>query len=812
MPPPGSEGTDLGSLPTLDPSTAPRVELAVRPRASFWDRAKIFLLFAGLWWVLVWAATVNNPIETFGDAVSHELTSLLWLEVLAGVELLRQFHYLISEHSPKWHRFFTNTLFGGINRFVAGHMSDWTRFRAGRAVKWLFWLVILAVVLAGFFHTSPVVSLFQVPAAFVTALPLIVQVVFFMLIGVMQFVAIFWFMSKGGIETYFPGDIKTRFSDVWGQDSVLARVKENVIYLRDPESIEARGGYVPGGILLWGPPGTGKTLIAEAVAGETHNPFVFVEPSAFQAMFFGVGPLKVRALFRKVRKLALRYGGVVVFFDEADSLGNRGALAPGGLFPGRFSPAPDTFDHGMCNGMSYLSSPSANDLLQAHLQHGTVDADEAPRRLVNRVMAGGMMGGGGMGVLQPLLAQMSGLKKPRGFFNRVIRRALGMQQKPAPKYRILFMMATNMPDSLDEALLRPGRIDRIYKVGYPSKAGRIRTYEGYFSKVANSLTPDDLDRLATITPYATGASIKDLVNESLINSIREGRDVITWSDVVRAKQLKDLGPPEDVEYVERERHAVAVHEACHALAATRLRHSMLIDIATIEKGGSYLGMVSSVRAEDTFTQWRSDYEVDVIVSLASLAGEKIFFEGDNSSGVSGDLNSATIIATYMEGYWGMGQTVASHGITQSVGIGGAPVRDRRRDERGLLEGRGLGERIESKLMDLLQRTAKLIEANRTEILALAHALERHKTLTGEDVMAIVNGTKGPLIDGRMYHTEEFREMAEAYHAEILRAHRDHDDVNIPLPVLPDYVEPLASVGQNGAGSAFGVGEGEPGEH
>ena len=66
-------------------------------------------------------------------------------------------------------------------------------------------------------------------------------------------------------DTYFPGDVKTRFSDVWGQDSVLARVKENIIYLKDPDSIEKRGGYVPGGILLWGPPGTGKTLIAEAV-------------------------------------------------------------------------------------------------------------------------------------------------------------------------------------------------------------------------------------------------------------------------------------------------------------------------------------------------------------------------------------------------------------------------------------------------------------------------------------------------------------------------------------------------------------------
>ena len=89
-----------------------------------------------------------------------------------------------------------------------------------------------------------------------------------------------------------------------------------------------------------------------------------------------------------------------------------------------------------------------------------------------------------MGTLQALLTEMSGLKKPRGFLNRVVRRTLGMRPKPPPKYRILVMMATNMPSALDEALLRPGRIDRMYRVGYPSKEGRKRTYEGYFAKVA----------------------------------------------------------------------------------------------------------------------------------------------------------------------------------------------------------------------------------------------------------------------------------------------------------------------------------------
>src|SRR3989475_2146359 len=265
-----------------------------------------------------------------------------------------------------------------------------------------------------------------------------------------------------------------------------------------------------------------------------------------------------------------------------------------------------------------------------------------------------------------------------------------MRPKPPPKYRILVMMATNMPSALDEARLRPGRIERIYKVGYPSKAGRIRTYEGYFAKVRHELTEEQMDKLATITPYATGATIKDLVNEALINAIRAGREVITWEDVLKAKQLKDLGPPEDDEYIERERHATALNEACHAVVAYRARHHLVIDIATIEKGGTYLGMVSSIKPDDLFTQWRSEYESDVMVSLASLAGEKMFFAGDSSSGVSADLESATQIATFMEGYWGRGSTVTSHGVTHRVGIAGGGrtgVGDEK--ERDRLKG-GLG--------------------------------------------------------------------------------------------------------------------------
>jgi cell division protease FtsH len=777
--------------PTVSPTRGPQFtsrprddDRATRKPLTLWDRVKYLLLLAALFWFFVWAAIADNPLLPFNDAVNDTVSEKRWIFVLAALELIRQVHYFISERSAAYHRFWTQRVFGGFNRRSA-RMSDWNRYRLARLAKILIFLVILSIVLGTIFDTSPALALVELPSRIVDALPFVFQLVFGALFIIIEFGALFWLLTRGGVDVYYPDDIKTRFTDVWGQDNVLARVRENMVFLEDPEAIEEKGGYVPGGILLWGPPGTGKTLMAEAVAGETGKPYVFVDPGAFINMFMGVGVLKVKSLFRKLRRLALRYGGVIVFFDEADSLGNRGQLMPGpwgGAARAEGGPGPWSVTPS-CNCVSYLSEPSTSLLMQSALNS---DVEEPPRRRRDRQIMGmgmGGGGGGGMGTLQALLTELSGLKKPRGILNRFARRALGMRPKAPPKYRILVMMATNMPQALDEALLRPGRIDRIYKVGYPSKAGRIRTYEGYLAKVQHRLTAEDVDKLATITPYATGATIKDIVNEALIVAIRDGRDSITWRDVVEAKQLKDLGPPEDVEYIERERHATALHEACHAVVAYRARHHLVIDIATIEKGGTYLGMVSSIKPDDLFTQWRSEYEADVMVSLASLAGEKMFFDGDSSSGVSSDLEGATQIATFMEGYWGMGSTVSSHGVTHRVGIGGGGrpgAGDQK--ERDLLKG-GLGERIEENLEMLFRRTEALLAENWLEVLAVTHALETNKTLTGDDIKAVVDGAPGPLVDGTEYHSPEFAEQAKEYHQRVLIAHKEHAAVEVPLPAL-----------------------------
>lgn len=709
---------------------------SVRRRSDTWDRIKFLILL-----VIIMGASILSSSDlgflSFGEVVANyfQTTAGRVFLTLFGLELLRQTHYLISEKSAAYNSFWRDSVFGGFERFTHDHFKPWTRYRVGRLFRWTFYLLIIGVLLDYFIAevNGPLDALVNAPRILVDALPFIFQLMFGFLFVAVQFLGIFWLLSRGGMDVILPEEVTTRFDDVWGQDHVLDLIRENIAFLEKPDEIEEKGGYIPGGILLWGPPGTGKTLLAQATAGETGRPFVFVEPGAFINMFFGIGILKVKSLYRKLRKLSLRHGGVIVFFDEADSLGSRGQIggSPVGQ-PGMRSDADFS-----CNGFSYLSEASQRMLIEDwnnETQPSTV-TEGKPRRFTDRLMMGGMgMGGGGMGTLQALLTEMNGLTKPRGFTNK-LRKMFGFRPKPPPKYRILHIMATNMPNALDEAMLRPGRIDRIYKVGFPSKEGRRQTIVGYLAKVEHVLTESEIDKLATVTPYYSGAMIKDMVNEALILAVRDNRDAIEWRDIWKAKALKELGPPEDVDYVQRERHAVAIHEASHAVTAHLLGAHRRIDMVSIEKRSSTLGMVKSQSEEERYTQWKSEFETDIMVSLASLAGERMFFENDNSSGVSGDLRSASGVAALMEGSYGMGASLVSASGTRQNASGGPadPISVSLRENR---------EAIEKSLAHLYDDVAVLLEENRDKVLELAAVLEVRKNISGEDVAEIMGSAPG----------------------------------------------------------------------
>ena len=159
----------------------------------------------------------------------------------------------------------------------------------------------------------------------------------------------------------------------------------------------------------------------------------------------------------------------------------------------------------------------------------------------------------------------------------------------------------------------------------------------------------------------------------------------------------------------------------------------------------------------------------------------MLFDGDNSAGVGGDLYSATRIVMETQAFWGMGPTIASHAVTKAQ-RGGVSSRPEDGTDRNLLET-SFGLQIEARLQELLDETTELLQENRRFVLAIAHALETHKTVTGDDIDAIFRGTPGPTLDGWVYHTDEFLLSYEAYHLSTIEAHQAQAKPNRELPVM-----------------------------
>jgi ATPase family associated with various cellular activities (AAA) len=134
------------------------------------------------------------------------------------------------------------------------------------------------------------------------------QLAFFALVLIIQFVALFWFLSRGRTYVIYPGEYDVSFSDVRGQKAAVEATREVVRLFQGFKKFRKMGGYPPQGILLEGPPGTGKTLLSKAIAGEVNVPFIYASASSFNNMFMGVSNLRVMSLFSKARKFSERFG------------------------------------------------------------------------------------------------------------------------------------------------------------------------------------------------------------------------------------------------------------------------------------------------------------------------------------------------------------------------------------------------------------------------------------------------------------------------------------------------------------------------
>ena len=197
----GSDPAQGSPTSPVFPSRPKESDRVTRAPMLFWDRVRILSFLAGAFLLLTWGSMSINGTG-FVETIRAQSRSRWWLLALIALEALRQINYLLLEGSPRYYRRWT--AFWG-REHSTDKLDPWTRFRLGRVLKILAFLWIVGMVIAAFFvnadgtKLTPIEGLFLGPVLLFQALPQILQFVFIITLGVLQFVAIFWYMSKGGV-------------------------------------------------------------------------------------------------------------------------------------------------------------------------------------------------------------------------------------------------------------------------------------------------------------------------------------------------------------------------------------------------------------------------------------------------------------------------------------------------------------------------------------------------------------------------------------------------------------------------------------
>jgi cell division protease FtsH len=292
-----------------------------------------------------------------------------------------------------------------------------------------------------------------------------------------------------------------------------------------------------------------------------------------------------------------------------------------------------------------------------------------------------------------------------------------------PATDLIVIAATNRPDVLDKALLRPGRFDRRIAVSLPDKAGRVLILEVHTRVMP--LAPDvDLGDMASRTPGMAGADLANLVNEAALNAARRRDDMVRFDDFTSALDKILLGAERKVMLTEDDRRRTAYHESGHALAGMLIpRADPVRKVSIIPRGGS-LGVTLSAPDTDRFNYTDAELDAAIRVLLAGRAAEAIVF-GELTSGVESDLEQLTNIARYMVGRWGMSESVGMMTVID-------------RDLQANASAQTLG------LMDIeVRRIAEvayadivaLLREERDRLDALVEALLVHETLEADQAYA-----------------------------------------------------------------------------
>ena len=305
---------------------------------------------------------------------------------------------------------------------------------------------------------------------------------------------------------------------------------------------------------------------------------------------------------------------------------------------------------------------------------------------------------------------------------------------------VIVLAATNRPDVLDEALLRPGRFDRHITIDRPVKDGREAILKVHCRRVPLS---DDVDLgvVAGVTIGLSGAALKNLVNEAALSAARSERTRVTREDFDYAHDRVLMGPKREEVLSEDERRRTAYHEAGHALLAWQLPEVDTVHKVTVIPRGPALGVTQLLPEEELYHVGESRLHAQLVMMLGGRSAEKIVFD-EYGAGAEDDLRRATSIARRMVGHWGMSERigpVAFRHATDQPFLGKEYHEQREFSEE---TAHVIDQEVQVFLEAASQRAFQMLNDSRESLEQLAEALVEQEELGREDLERLLGPPAG----------------------------------------------------------------------
>jgi cell division protease FtsH len=313
-----------------------------------------------------------------------------------------------------------------------------------------------------------------------------------------------------------------------------------------------------------------------------------------------------------------------------------------------------------------------------------------------------------------------------------------------PYEAVIVLAATNRPDVLDPALLRPGRFDRHITVDRPNLRGRLELFKVHTREVplADDVSFEDL---AHGTVGLTGADIRNIVNEAALLAARLGKQAVDMKDFEQARDKVLMGPKRDEVLSGREKQITAYHEAGHALLAWIVPGVDRVHKVTIIPRGRSLGATQILPDEDRLNIGESQLNARLTFVLAGRAAEKLVFH-EYSAGAEDDLKRATQLARRMVTAWGMSERLGpvNYQTSEEHPFLGKEIHEHR--EFSDYTAQVIDEEVARILNAAARRATELLSANRKKLDRLAEALLEHEELVDEQLEALIGPSPNRLLE------------------------------------------------------------------